>query len=152
MTPYPPLVPHHVLVAQACAALGMTQKDLGRHLGVTGRTVTRWMRGGTTLAPFQARILVNLLLPVNRDLASRVAATQGETLPAEVPGAPARRPLDEGAVPLAVDAVVCAAAEALDVSPRAVRPALVAAIRRAREAGVTMEQVEAVLTAGRTPG
>ena len=45
-----------------------------------------------------------------------------------------------------VDVVVCAAAEALDVSPRAVRPALLAAFQRAREAGLTLEQVEKALS------
>ncbi|MDP9001553.1 MAG: hypothetical protein M3O46_15745, partial [Myxococcota bacterium] len=39
-----------------------------------------------------------------------------------------------------IDAVVCAAAEALDVSPRAVRPALLAAFARASELGLTLER------------
>ncbi len=149
MTSSPQPDPDHVLVAKACAALAMTQKDLGRHLGVTGRTVSRWMKSGTRLAAFQARVLVDLLLPVDRELAALVAATRGETLPAPVAEASARRPVDEQTVALAVDAVVCAAAEAADMSPRAVRPALVAATRRAREAGVTMEQVEAALSPGK---
>ena len=43
------------------------------------------------------------------------------------------------------DAVVCAAAEALDTSPRLVRPALLAALRCAREAGLTVATLEAAL-------
>jgi transcriptional regulator with XRE-family HTH domain len=147
MPPYPTSEPHHVLVAKARGALAMTQKEIGRHLGVSSKTVGRWMKSGTTLAPFQARLLVNLLLPVDRELAARVAATQGETLAALLPEVPARPALDEAAVSVAVDAVVCAAAHAADVSPRVVRPALLAALRRAREAGVTVEQVEAALAA-----
>ncbi|HEV3191006.1 MAG TPA: hypothetical protein VGY54_10940, partial [Polyangiaceae bacterium] len=38
-----------------------------------------------------------------------------------------------------VDAVVCAAAEALDVSPRGVRRALAIAVARARETGVSLD-------------
>jgi hypothetical protein len=44
------------------------------------------------------------------------------------------------------DAVVCAAAEALNVPPPAVRPALLAAFRRAREVGLRLEDVERVLS------
>jgi transcriptional regulator with XRE-family HTH domain len=51
-----------------------------------------------------------------------------------------------------VDAVVCAAAEALDVSPRVVRPGLLAAIRCAREVGLTVEEMEAALSAARPGG
>jgi UDP-N-acetylmuramyl pentapeptide synthase len=51
-----------------------------------------------------------------------------------------------------VDAIVCAASEAADVSPRAMRPGLVAAIRCAREVGVTLEQIEGALSAARPGG
>jgi MoxR-like ATPase len=46
---------------------------------------------------------------------------------------------------LFVDAIVCAAAEALDASPRAVRGALLAAFACAREAGLPVETVEKAL-------
>jgi len=139
--------PHHVLVAKVRVALGLNQKELAAQLGVSSKTIGRWMKSGTMLASYQARRLVDLLAPVDRDLAARVAATQGETLATLGLETPAQPTHDVAVLPLAVDAVVCAAAEALDLSPRAVRPALVAAVRRAREAGVTMEQVEAALAA-----
>ena len=47
----------------------------------------------------------------------------------------------------AVDAVVCAAAEAMQVVPQNVRPALLAAFACARELGLTLEDVERVLRA-----
>jgi hypothetical protein len=44
-----------------------------------------------------------------------------------------------------VEAVVCAAADAMDVSPRAMRPALLAAFTRARRIGLTVEAMEKAL-------
>jgi hypothetical protein len=49
--------------------------------------------------------------------------------------------------PHLVDTVVCAAAEALGVPPPAVRPALLAAFQRAREVGLTTEDVEQAISA-----
>jgi hypothetical protein len=45
-----------------------------------------------------------------------------------------------------VDSVVCAAAEAMQVAPQAIRPAVLAAFARARDAGLTTDAVVAVLT------
>jgi hypothetical protein len=45
-----------------------------------------------------------------------------------------------------VEVVVCAAAEALDVSPRVVRPALLAAFKSARAVGLDLETMEKALT------
>ena len=46
---------------------------------------------------------------------------------------------------LAVDAVVCVASEAFGVIPSAVRATLLAAFRRARELGLSCEEVEQAL-------
>ena len=49
--------------------------------------------------------------------------------------------------------VVCAAAEAIDVTPRVVRPALLAAVTRARQLGLTLETLDEALRATATaPG
>jgi len=45
-----------------------------------------------------------------------------------------------------VDSVVCAAAEAMSVAPRAIRPAILAAFERARAAELTFDDVLAELT------
>jgi hypothetical protein len=50
-----------------------------------------------------------------------------------------------------VDAVVCAAAEAMSLSPQAVRPAVLAAFARARDAGLTLDAVVEVLAPPPTP-
>jgi hypothetical protein len=44
-----------------------------------------------------------------------------------------------------VDAVVCVAAEAMALSPQAVRPAVLAAFTRARDVGISAEAVVAAL-------
>jgi transcriptional regulator with XRE-family HTH domain len=138
------------LLVYAGQALKMGQARLGERLGVSRRTVNRWTAHGITFSPGQASRLAALVHPANRALAARIAATQGETLESlglEKPAPPAPPPAPPPEPPrYAVDVVVCAAAEALDVSPRAVRPALLAAFQRAREAGLTIEHVEKALT------
>jgi hypothetical protein len=52
---------------------------------------------------------------------------------------------------LAVDAVVCVASEALGAMPNAVRGVLLAAFRRARELGLSCEEVEQALDAALRP-
>jgi len=59
--------------------------------------------------------------------------------------APSRSP--SPAAELLADSVVCAAAEATDISPRTVRPVLLAALTRARQLGMTLEMLDAVLRA-----
>ena len=49
-----------------------------------------------------------------------------------------------------VDAIVCAAAEAIDVTPKAIRPALLAAFRRARVIGLGVDAVANALEAADT--
>ena len=44
-----------------------------------------------------------------------------------------------------MDAMLCAAAEASDASPKALRPVLHVAFKRARELGLSVEDVEAAL-------
>src|SRR4029077_16663730 len=50
-----------------------------------------------------------------------------------------------------VDTVVCAAAEAIQLMPEAIRPALRAAFRRARLAGLSVQDVDKALHGGEGP-
>ncbi|HEY1695502.1 MAG TPA: helix-turn-helix transcriptional regulator [Polyangiaceae bacterium] len=127
-------------------ALLLTQGQLGEKLGVSRRTVNRWVSRGFELAPFQARELAQLVHRVDAALAAEIAAAVGSNLEAMGVVAPAHAAQASDANRRRVDTVVCAAAEALDLSPRAVRPALLAAFRRARETGLTLGDVEAALT------
>jgi len=58
--------------------------------------------------------------------------------PALPPAPPLPPPIPPGVL---VDSVVCAAAEAMSLSPQALRPAVLAAFARARDAGLTLDAV-----------
>jgi hypothetical protein len=91
-----------------------------------------------------------LVHPVDAALAAEIAAAGGTTLDALglVPATAPAAPHGSGGPPdRVVDAVVCAAAEAMQVMPQSVRPAVLAAFACARELGLTVEGVERVLRA-----
>ncbi len=141
----------------ARVALGTTQEGLGAMLGVSRRTAQRWANSGVpaTSLPDLARVVH----PRAPDLAREIATHMGVTLeglgiapppapadlapqlPAPLPLPPPPRPLPDGVV----DAVVCAAAEAMSLMPAQVRPGLYAAFARAKEIGLEVDVVERVL-------
>jgi hypothetical protein len=137
---------NHVLILHTAAhALHTTLTSVARGIGISRRTMTRWMGNRQCMSPVRLHDLARLVHPADPAVAAQIAAVGGTTLvalgleapAAAVPAVDPRRHL--------VDAIVCAAAEALDASPRAVRPALVAAIRRTRETGLTLADVESLL-------
>lgn len=121
-----------------------SQEGIGRIMGVSKRTMTRWMRGGHWLAQCHAEPLARAIHPVDPVLAAEIAAA-GETSLVEMGLGPSAAGLDSRTRAL-VDAVVLSAAEALDASPRLAAPALLAALRRARELGLGLDLVEVALT------
>jgi transcriptional regulator with XRE-family HTH domain len=130
-------------------AMGESQKAFGERFGLSRRTMSRWAAGqGGPSDPLLAEMAA---LVHERDpaLAAEVAAYLGETLEslgiASPPPAVVSPPVSAGSPTQLVDAVVCAAAEAMDVSPRAVRPALLAALTRARELHLTRDDLLAAL-------
>ena len=137
------------LLVQAQHALVYSQTELGQLVGVSRRTVWRWQGGQSSPDHRELLTIIGKVHAVNVPLATRLAAAIGATLESlgVVPPPKAiEKPADK-AGPLAdpvqrrafVDAVVCAAAEALDVSPRVVRRALAIAVARARETGVSLD-------------
>ena len=143
------------LLSRTAITLGMHHAELAKHLGVSRRSISRWTKDGTFLGREAVVILAELALTRDRALAAELAALAGETLvslgleaPPAGPATQARSRLGtELAESRLVDLVVYAAAERMDTSPRAVRPAFLAAFQRARELGVTLEALEAILTA-----
>jgi transcriptional regulator with XRE-family HTH domain len=140
------------LMALVRSALGIPQVDLAGKLGVSRRTGQRWVAGDT--GPVRADVgrMAKLVYPVDPTLAGRLAAHAGTTLealglvaPPPIPMAPPVLQAPSPPIELLVDSVVCAAAEAINVPPGAVRLALVAAITRARQLGLTLESLESVL-------
>jgi transcriptional regulator with XRE-family HTH domain len=116
-------------------ALGLSQEQFGDMVGKTKRTVQRWEEGGVALIPSEVKVFARALRPVRPDLAAQMAATVGTTLD-ELGIVPAAEASRRTAPSDAIDSVVRAAADAMGVSPDAIRPALSAAFVRALDAGL----------------
>jgi transcriptional regulator with XRE-family HTH domain len=136
-----------VLMMLATRALGTSQRGLAEILGLSRRTISRWVKSGSPVVlPGHIDTLARAVHARDPALAARIVAVRGATLvdagigPEPVPAPPPPPP------PYLVDVVVCAAAEALDVSPRVVRPALLAAFQRARAVGLDVAALESSLS------
>jgi DNA-binding XRE family transcriptional regulator len=135
-------------------ALMMSQVELGEAIGLSRRTIIRWERGQSSPVPFQAQQLVDLVRPEEPDLADELLAAMG--MEPAVAGAPS---VDGPVTSLGktpggrhiIDAVVYAAADAIDGVPRDVRRAVTAAFVRAREMGLSVEEVAQALLAPHPP-
>jgi len=128
-----------------------SQGELGTLLGSSTTSGQRWERGRSAPTPKQLLRLAALVFPHDANLAAEIAAAGGSTLgqlalPAAPSSPPSPSPSLNGIDPVhVVDSVVCAAAEAMQVAPAAIRPALGAAFRRARLVRLSVEAIEAAL-------
>ena len=132
-------------------ALKVNQKRLAEILQCSPRTVIRYYQRGGFLLPSKYEKLATLCHPHDRALAAELAARAGKTLidlglerpppPPLPPPAPAPPPRPAHAPRHLVDSIVCAAAEAMQSPPHAMRPALTAAFERAIALGMTAEDV-----------
>jgi hypothetical protein len=139
---------------------------LGAMFGVARRTAQRWSQSGVPF--YHLPELAKYVHPHNAALAAEIALSAGTTLealglvkpqPAPLapsPGATAGpiAPAPAMAAPVAaglVEAVVCACADAMDLSPRQVRPGLHAAFAVAAEMGLDVQSVERWLRAKLPP-
>ena len=138
------------LLARVLTANGMLQRDLAELLGYDRKTISRWLRGGTTLLPFHYAKLAAATVGNDRALAAELASLGGTTLvalgleapppaPAPAPPAPPARP--PASLAHLVDSVVCAAAEAMAQTPQQARPGIVAAFERATALGLSTQEV-----------
>jgi|HubBroStandDraft_6_1064221.scaffolds.fasta_scaffold156747_1 transcriptional regulator with XRE-family HTH domain len=128
-------------------ALGLTQQQFADIFGCTKRTVIRWEERGTVLLAPALEALARALYPVRPDLAAQVAAAGETTL--EQLGIPSAAGSGHMAIfePIEpIESIVRAAADAMGVTPEAVRPALAAAFARAREVGLDVQTVAEKLT------
>jgi hypothetical protein len=135
----------------------VSQGRLGELLGSSHHTGQRWETAGSVPMPSQLHDLARRVFPRDPKLAAELAIAGKSSLealgivapapppapPPPAPPPPAPKPLP--AIEDVVDAVVCAAAEAIDVLPKTIRPALKAAFARARRLGLTVEEVEKAL-------
>jgi transcriptional regulator with XRE-family HTH domain len=129
----------------------MTQKEFGEALNASHRTASRWEAGQSNPYTPELRKLAAMVYSRDAELADELAAVVGETLESlgivapPAPAPPAPPPPSPLPSRLLVDAVVCAAADALEVAPITLRVALLAAFRRARELRLSVEEVETAL-------
>jgi hypothetical protein len=144
-----------ILMHEARRSLGKSQNGLAAMLGVSRRTGQRWTAAGGV--PFYRMTdLAKVVAPVDVALAAEIAQAAGTTLEAlgvaPRPTAPAAPPpLPAHLRGRVVDAVVCSAAEAMQTTPQAVRPALLAAFACARDLGLAVDEVERVLRTRGSP-
>jgi hypothetical protein len=145
------------LVTGAQLALGFTQRQVAEAVGTSLRTVQRWSSQGGSPCVGELRTLAVLVHPHDAALAAKLAAVIGETLeslglvtalpppvaepsPVGLSALANREPaLPPNVMAALAESVVAAAAESMDVSPRVVRPALLAAMERAKSAGLDVD-------------
>ncbi len=139
------------LIRQVQHALTLSNAGLGKAAGVSVRTVQRWWAASGGMLPGNFRNLAVAVHPHDPVLAGKLAARAGTTLDALGLAVPASAPAPRPVSRLHVDAVVCAAAEAVDLSPRAMRRALTAAFAYATQAGVDVAALARELAAAPAP-
>jgi hypothetical protein len=139
-----PYETYSALLRRALIAARLPDRHLAGPCEVVPRTVARWVAGETLPNPHQQRAIVYLLDEaglVPRDLLAELAAESNDTLESLgiVPPAPPPPPLPP-AVPAnaqrIVDDAIREAAEALDVTPRVLRPILARAFAALAEGKV----------------
>lgn len=122
------------------STLKLNQRELAALLRVSPRTIIRYYQRGGVLAPSDYERLAVRVHPHDAAFAAELAAVVGKSLVDLGLAAPA--PEERGpSTKHLLDSVVCAAAEAMQVSPHLVRPALVAALERALALGMTADEV-----------
>jgi hypothetical protein len=127
----------------------LSQAKLGAIIGRERRTVMRWQHGKRRPYPWDWERMARAVHPRNRALAAQLAAAAGQTLvsmgleaPAPPPAPPPAAPAPAGPAPRhLVDSIVCAAAEAIQLTPQAIRPALMAAFERASALNMASDAV-----------
>ena len=149
--------PVPLLLVLSRETLHLNQAGLADLVGSSLRSVQRWETRRATPYAWELHRLADAVRPHNAGLASQIDEWAPRPAPpappviASAPVLPAAAlsppPPLPPAIPagVLVDSVVCAAAEAMSLSPQAVRPAVLAAFARARDAGLTLEAVVGVL-------
>jgi transcriptional regulator with XRE-family HTH domain len=134
-------------IRRARLAVGFTQVQLGRRVGLKGRAVYRWERGDSEPRKRHRRELIVVLNAVNPVAASALAAAfdqaARERAPsAAVPPAPLPAPPRPPEPKVTLDLAILALADELDVSPRRLRLSLSKLLQRLREQELTLAQAE----------
>jgi hypothetical protein len=136
----------------------MSQRELAIVCGLERRSVMKWQQGVGTPSDRHWQAMARAVYPRNAALAAQLAAAGNTTLvalglqaPEAEPVALAQAATAAGSAAYLVDSIVCAAAETMQVSPHAVRPALVAAFERSIALGLAADAVLAGLSSPAPP-
>jgi DNA-binding XRE family transcriptional regulator len=135
------------LLMEARHTLVWHQGDLAQLWGVSRRTIQRWDAGRGSPDPAQIGALARLVHPKSAELAARLARAAGASLealglkPELTPYAPLTTHM--------VDSITCAAADAMNIVPEALRPGLRAAFERARDLRLSPADVAGALAVPR---
>ncbi len=134
-----------VLLYDIERALSLSQRELATIIGSSRSTVQRFHAGRNWLSSSQFEMLTRAVFPKDQALAERAADQAGTTLEAmglRAPAPPPPIPVVAPPVPPArppsphvAESVLCAAAEAMNLPPQAVRAALRAASRSRARSG-----------------
>lgn len=136
------------LVARVRATLVLSQAELAARIGSSRRTVQRWEAERSTPAPWELQRMADHVRSLDAELAAQLdalAPRPAAVAPPPVAVEPPAPPPPPIPMPVLVDSVVCAAAEAMSVTPQAIRPAVLAAFGRALDARLSAQDVVGVL-------
>jgi transcriptional regulator with XRE-family HTH domain len=145
-----------LLLTRCRETLSLSQAQLATLVGSSVRTVQRWENDAATPSAWHVHRLADAVRSLDESLARdldlwapRPQAPPPPPAPPAAAPAPQPPPPPPPPPPIAadvlVDSVVCAAAEAVSLAPQAVRPAVLAAFARARDARLTIDAVIEVL-------
>ncbi len=135
--------------------LHKNQREMAEFLGISKRTMQRVAVGESNLGRAEFIEIAGAVFPKDPELAGRVAQRAGTTL--EALGLVAAAPLAGVGTraaeqvkaapphPRLADSVVYVAADILNLTPRAARPAILAAFKRAGELGLSVAMITEAL-------
>jgi hypothetical protein len=136
------------LLSRIQRALHLNQRQLADLMNCSRRTIIRYYQRGGIILPSTWANLARATCASDRELAAELAARAGQTLvglglealaPPATAAPTARR--REPSVKHMADSVVCAAAEAMQATPQAMRAPLFAAFERAIALDMTAQDV-----------
>lgn len=138
-------------VWMAQGKLGLGRAEFAQRFYTSTRTMSRWSSKRSEPGEDLYKSVIKAVHPLDPGLAERMATAAGWTLASLRLPAPAGPPRACPPSHLLVDAIVCAAADAMKERPAIVREGLRAAFARARALGMTLEAVDAALASTAAP-
>jgi transcriptional regulator with XRE-family HTH domain len=127
-------------IAEARMDLRWTQEELGRHLGVSEKTISRWELGEVKPRVGDRPRLMEALATAPPHALAQMRAAFGMA-----PAAPVQPEARSNHARFALEAALFAMAEATDCSPRAVRAGAFALLSHLAMAGIGLEEARAML-------